>query len=47
MRIGSLDGGGYGDHTDVGFVEISKTCEMHDAVFFGRELLAEIAVVNL
>ena len=34
MEFGLLDGGVGDEHSDFGFVEISKICEMQDAYFF-------------
>ena len=37
MEFGLLRGGADSEHTSVGFVDISKTYVMQDAIFFGME----------
>ena len=42
MEFGSLDSREDGEHTDVGFVEISKILVMRGALFIGTELFDRI-----
>ena len=46
MKFSLLDGKEGGEHTDVGFVELSKIFEMHDAIFFEQNHLTELTKLH-